>query len=86
MTGRTKTGFEYTISDEAVDDYELLEELMKIDDGDFSGITKATRRLLGKEQLDRLKEHLRNDNGRVSAVAMMNEVSDILTGAPVLKN
>lgn len=86
MTGKTKSGFEYDIPEEAADDYELLEELMKIDDGDFTGVTKAVHRLLGEEQTKKLKEHLRGDNGRVSAVAMMNEISYMLLESPVLKN
>ena len=74
--GTTATGFEFEISDDALDDYELLELLTELDNGDYGRVTMVIEKLLGKEQKERLKEHIRK-NGKVSAERMMNEVADI---------
>lgn len=78
--GTTATGFEFEISDDALDDYELLELLTELDNGDYGRVTMVIEKLLGKEQKERLKEHIRK-NGKVSAERMMNEVADIFAQA-----
>ena len=35
MKGKTSSGFEYELDEAALDDYELLETLQDIDDGDY---------------------------------------------------
>ena len=35
FTGKTRSGFEFSLQDEVLDDYELLETLQDIDDGDY---------------------------------------------------
>lgn len=79
LTGKTTTGFDFTIEDSALDDWELLEALADIDDGKTQKIGTAVKLLLGKEQADALKNHCRNDEGRVPASAMMAEVGEIFT-------
>ena len=75
--GTTESGFQYSIDQEVMDDYELLEDLCEVDNGNAGKITAAARRLLGNEQLKALKEHLRNENGRVPASKMIEEISQI---------
>ena len=65
ITGKTESGFEFQLDEENLDDYELLENLCDIDNGDASKITIAANQLLGKEQMKALKEHVRNEKGRV---------------------
>lgn len=86
MTGVTKRGFEYTLDEEALDDYELLEMLCEIDRGNNALITIAAAQLLGAEQLASLKEHLRNEKGKVPASAMIEEITQILSGTKDGKN
>ena len=50
ITGKTQSGFEFAVPDDAMDDYELLETLVGIDKGDFTLITDMTNMLLGEEQ------------------------------------
>lgn len=74
-------GYELKIADENLDDYELLEDLTKIDSSDdapMSAIISATTRLLGKNQYRELKEHLRDDAGRVPASSMLEAIQEIL--------
>lgn len=77
IAGKTKTGFEFSIEDTALDDWELLEVLADIDDGKTQKIGTAIKLLLGDEQAKALKEHCRNDEGRVPTSAMMAEVGEI---------
>ncbi len=41
ITGKTESGFRYELDEETLDDYELLEILCDIDNGNESLITKA---------------------------------------------
>lgn len=77
ITAKTKTGFEFTIEDSALDNWELLEVLSDIDDGKTQKIGAAVRMLLGKEQSDALKDHCRTEDGRVPTSAMMTEIGEI---------
>ena len=86
MTGKTTSGFEYEIDEESLDDYELLEDLSELDDGNSAKTTSVLNRLLGKEQKDRLKEHLRTESGRVPASKMMIEIGEIFNSVKEGKN
>lgn len=86
ITGKTQSGFEFAVPDDAMDDYELLETLVGIDKGDFTLITDMTNMLLGEEQKNKLKEHIRSDKGKVSVAAMLNEVMEIFKASSAGKN
>ena len=47
VKGITESGFEFELDEEILDDYELLESLCDIDNGDASKITTVARQLLG---------------------------------------
>lgn len=81
--GTTSTGFAYTIEDERLDDYELFERLCEIDEGNFAPMPKVLKALLGDEQMNALKEHVRAKTGRVATSAMMAELKDIFTGGAI---
>lgn len=82
LKGKTSTGFEYEIADEALGDWEVTEALVDIDDGKYSAAVKVLRLLLGKDQMKRLKEHRRDkETGRISQSAMFEELADILKGS-----
>lgn len=84
LKGKTPSGFE--LDENILDDYELLESLQAIDNGDYGKVTQTISYLLGEEQKERLKEHVRKENGRVSVIAMMNEVAEIFQANSSLKN
>ena len=81
ITGKTETGFEFELDDNAVDNYELLEILMDIEKGQSKKMVDAINMLLGDEQKDRLKKHVRETDGRVSTGRMWKEFVNILEGA-----
>lgn len=83
ITGTTESGFRYTLPPDALDDYELLENLCDIDNGDTSKITGTARQLLGDAQIEALKDHVRKENGRVLASKMIEEIIQIFKGSQV---
>lgn len=86
IKGTTKSGFKYMLYDDKLDDYELLETLCEIDRGDVTLVPKMANQLLGEKQMSRLKDHVRNERGSVSATKMMDEISQIFNGVKALKN
>lgn len=86
IKGKTESGFSYSVSEAALDDWELLEDLIRMDGGDVIAIGRVLDRLLGEKQKAKLKEHLRGENGRVSATAIINEVTEIFKGVKKGKN
>lgn len=85
IRGTTNSGFKFEIEDNALDDYELLEILTEIDNGESGNIPRMIELLLGKEQKDSLKKHCKKD-GRVSTSLMMQEITEILSSNDTGKN
>ena len=84
ITGKTKTGFEYNIDKKMLNDYELLEEIDNIGKSPLI-IIKLLKRLLKEEQLEKLKEHIRNEEGIVPIDKMEKELEDIFNGINEIK-
>lgn len=78
IKGTTKSGFKFEIQEEIFDDYELLETLVDADNGDNMAIFQAIDMILDGAQKDKIKEHVRNEKGRVPASAMVKELMDIM--------
>ena len=76
LKGKTSTGFNFSIPKDTLDNYELVEALGDIDTNPLA-ITKVVNLLLGEEQKDKLKEHVRNKQGVVTSTALMGEIEDI---------
>ena len=84
ITGKTKTGFEYKIDKKILNDYEFLEEIDNIGKNPLI-IIKLLKRLLKEEQLEKLKEHIRNEEGIVPIDKMEKELTDIFDGINEIK-
>ena len=80
LTGKTPSGFSFRIDRDVLDDWELFEDIDKVDGGDLSALMRVLNALLGEKQKSALKEHCRKD-GRVSAKAMMVELKEIFVAA-----
>lgn len=83
ITGVTPSGFEYALDKSVGDDYEFLELIAEVDENPLL-TPMLLKKLLGEEQANRLKEHLRKD-GKVSTVALANEIAEILKGSSAKK-
>lgn len=72
IEGTLKSGFEIKIPDENYDDYELFEDLAAIDENpdNIGKMVSVFIRLLGEEQYTALKEHMRQENGRIRTTEM----------------
>lgn len=86
MTARLNDGFEIEISESVTDDWEFLEVLSGIDEGETGLIVKAARMLLGNDGVKALKEHLRNKDGKVSSTAMVTALGELMESVNSLKN
>lgn len=85
ITGKTKTGFVYTISEQRLNNYELIEAIGEVEEYPLA-ITKVVNLLLGKDLAKELKEHIRDDEGFVSSEKLMEEIMDIFQGQSQTKN
>lgn len=85
IKGKTKSGFDYSIPEENLNNYELLEVLVEVEENPLL-IAKTVNLLLGKEQANRLKEHLRTKNGIVPTDKMSNEIMEIFESQKETKN
>lgn len=86
IKGTTKSGFEFEIQEEVFDDYELLETLVEAGNGDNMAVFHAIDMILDGAQKNRLKEHVRNEKGRVPASAMVKGLMDIMEASNAGKN
>ena len=77
---KTSTGFEFEIVPDAFDDWELIELLAEVGDGNLLKVPAVLNRLIGAESAKALKEHCRVD-GRVAIKAMDAELTEILKAA-----
>ena len=84
--GKTSTGFDFVIDENKADDWELLKKFRRIDRGEQGLVVDVAEELLGIDQLDKLEQHLKELNGRVSITGMLGEISEILGGESTVKN
>lgn len=85
IKGKTETGFAYQIAEENLDNYELVETLGEMEENPLV-ISKVINLLLGKEQKEKLKEHVRAENGIVSSEKMGEEIKGIFESVHKAKN
>ncbi|NLI64499.1 MAG: hypothetical protein GX367_07195 [Bacteroidales bacterium] len=85
IKGKTKSGFEYEILEENLNNYELVEVLGELEENPLL-IARVVNLLLGKEQADRLKNHLRTENGTVPTDKMSEEIMEIFNSQNETKN
>lgn len=78
VKGKTKTGFEFELDTNLVDDYEVLEMYEDIKDTGL-GARKLLIKLIGEEGYNRLKEHCRRKDGTISAKRVGHEMNDIMS-------
>lgn len=84
IKGKTKTGFKFEIQEEIANDYEFIENLSQIDEHPeiYPKILKST---LGEVQYEALKNHVRDETGKVPLDKITEEFGDILSNSK-LKN
>lgn len=82
LKGKTETGFSYEVSDESLNDYELVEILAEVDTNPLL-LPKLVDKLLGKEQKKKLLDHLRTEDGKVPIDAISAEIMNIFQNGKI---
>lgn len=85
IAGQTKSGFNFAINPEMLENYELIEILADIDENPLL-FPKLLNMLLGKEQKERLIEHIRTKSGIVPIESLKDEIGEIFLTSGELKN
>lgn len=76
MKGTTKSGFEFSISDERLDNMELIDALGELENNPLA-VSKVCTLLLGEKLKAELYDHVRNDEGIVPASSIEKEIAEI---------
>lgn len=84
LKGTTKSGFDYNISTDRLNNYELAETLGELEDNPLL-MGKVVKLMLGNEQTKKLKDHLRTKDGFVPSDLMEAEITEILQKQAELK-
>lgn len=85
LTGVTKSGFAYSILEKNVRNYELVEALGELETNPIA-LPRVMNLLLGKEQAQKLKDHLRDEDGVVDTEQITSELKNIFESQKRLKN
>lgn len=82
ITGKTKSGFEYSINSELTNDYRVIKAIAKLDSKDeLEGITSSINlvELLLGDNAEKLEQHVAKKDGTVPIDDMMKEIGEILS-------
>lgn len=85
LKGKTKSGFNYEIDENTLDDMELLEMFSNLEENPMI-IVKALNKMLGEEQKEDLYDHVRTEDGRVPYEAFIEELTEIFNKEAEIKN
>ena len=85
IKGKTKSGFSYELDKERLNNYELLEAIEELEENPLV-LSRVVNLLLGKEQTNKLKDHLRTENGIVPTEKMSEEITEIFQNQGETKN
>lgn len=82
---KTSTGFVYSIDENVLNNFELLDLFAEVDENPLL-LPKLIRILLGEEGKKALYDHVRLEDGTVPADAISKELVEIISGKPEVKN
>lgn len=77
MTGTTKNGFEFDVSDSVIDNMELLDAVAEMQDENPLALSRLCTLMFGAEQKKRLYNSLRTEDGRVPLTAVSEAIADV---------
>lgn len=85
IKGTTKSGFNYEVEDDRLSNYELVEALSEMETNSLI-IPKIVKMILGPEQTENLKNHVRLENGTVPVKEIEKAIVEIFNAQKDLKN
>lgn len=77
VKGKTGSGFEFEIDKECLEDAQFM-ELYRKQEKNGLDLYEFIEYAIGKKQKEKLYDHVRGENGRVSIAKLRDEVGDIL--------
>lgn len=85
ITGKTSSGYAFSIEDHVLDNMELVDAIVEADNNP-AAISQVVKMILTTEQRKALYDHLRTKHGNVPILAVVNEVVEIFNCTPQGKN
>lgn len=82
IKGMTKSGFEFEVNENVMDNMELVDALTELEDSGATNsmaMSRVAAMVLGKEQRKRLYDHHREEDGRVPVAAVYEDIGEIFT-------
>lgn len=86
MKAKLSDGFEIEINENCLDDWDLLEALNEIDEGNTGKIVKVAKIMLGEDGVSALKDHYRKTGEKVSVTVMVSAITELMESVSQLKN
>jgi hypothetical protein len=77
VKGKTPSGFKFEISERRLNNYELLELIGEVDEGNGQAFPKVLKLLFGDEQAKAFKDHLREEDGIVPTEKIAEELKSV---------
>lgn len=74
---KTSSGFICNIEQNVFNDYEVLDMLLEVEEGNPLQFARLMKRLLGKEQYSKAKDFIRNEQGIAETEKMYQLLSEI---------
>ena len=84
LKGTTKSGFNFDIEDKRLNNYELLEAISEVEESPLA-LPRVIKLLLGDNKAKALKNHVRDDEGFVSAEKLSAEIMEIFESQQLKK-
>lgn len=81
IQGKTNSGFKFEIDENQLKNYEFVELVAEVDENELL-MPKFLKLLLG-DQVEALKDHIRDESGIVPIEKMVTEIKDIFENAQV---
>lgn len=81
IKGTTSSGFKFEIDEKQLKNYEFVELISEVDENELL-MPKILKMLLG-DQVEALKDHVRDEDGIVPIEKMVQEIKDIFGNTQV---
>lgn len=86
MLLKTNSGFELELSEDFFDDDELMRDIIAAENGDIRAMIRVEDRVFSKEDLARLYDHLRTENGKIPMSAVQKAIGELIQSSVAGKN
>lgn len=86
VKGTTESGFDFEIDETKINNYDFIELMVDADDGSIPAMVKAIRLILPQEEINRIKDFVRDENGIAHIPAVYKVVSEIISYKGETKN